>query len=103
MTRADLLSRTGDAPDRSLSPPLQALWWLKKGNLAMGPEWTKAHNICQTAEGTLAYDMVHALAHWIEGDEANARYWYRRAGQGRAESITAEWDRVATMLLSEAA
>jgi hypothetical protein len=99
MTLLDLVSRAGDLPDASLSPPLQALWWLKKGNLALGPEWTKAHAICQTAEGTPAYDLVHALAHWIEGDESNARYWYRQVGgEGRAVTIAAEWDRIARRL-----
>lgn len=98
MTLADLLNRTGDAPDPSLPPPLQALWWLRKGGFGVGPEWEKAHAICQTAEGTPAYDVVHALAHWIEGDESNARYWYRRVGPGRASSIPAEWQRIAALL-----
>jgi hypothetical protein len=24
---------------------------------------------------------IHAVLHKIEGDDANSRYWYRRAGQ----------------------
>lgn len=62
----------------------------------MGPEWEKAHGICQTAEGTFDYDLVHALAHWIEGDLSNRDYWYRRVGEGwtRAETIAAEWEKV---------
>jgi hypothetical protein len=98
MTDTDRLSRSGDAPDPSLPPPLQALWWLKKGEFALGREWNTAHSICQTAEGTPAYDLVHALAHWIEGDESNASYWYRRVGPGRAATITAEWERIAAVL-----
>ena len=79
-------------PPATLSPPLQALWWLGKGGLAPGPEWERAHAICQTAEGTPDYDRVHALAHWIEGDTANADYWYRRAGtRRRGADIAAEW------------
>ncbi len=98
MTTLELLTATGDAPDLTLSPPLQALWWLRKGGFKLGPEWEMAHTHCQTSEGTPAYDMVHALAHWIEGDESNARYWYSRVGQDRAMSIPAEWERIAAAL-----
>ena len=87
-----------NTPPDSLSPPLQALWWLKKGGLAMGPEWKKAHELCQTAEGERAYDHVHALAHWIEGDASNAAYWYRRVGAERAADIKTEWQRIASEL-----
>ncbi len=81
-------------PHADLTPPLQALWWLKKGGLVVGLEWEKAHAICQQDEGNPSYDIVHALAHWIEGDEANAGYWYRRAGGNRAATIAEEWERV---------
>ena len=65
----------------------------------MGEEWEKAHSICQTAEGTFEYDIVHALCHWIEGDIANRDYWYRRvAGQKRADTIEAEWARIAEVI-----
>ncbi len=79
-------------PPATLSPPLQALWWLKKGGLGPGPEWERAHDICQGAEGTPDYDRVHALAHWIEGDRSNSDYWYRRSGtHRRGDDIAAEW------------
>ena len=87
-----------DVPPNTLSPPLQALWRLKKGGLAMGPEWKKAHNLCQTKEGERAYDLVHALVHWIEGDAGNAAYWYRRVGGERAADIKTEWQRIASEL-----
>jgi hypothetical protein len=82
------------------SPPLQALWHLKEGAFTLGPDWDKAHAICQTAEGTYEYDLVHALAHWIEGDAPNRNYWYRRAGgvAQRAGSIEAEWERISQLL-----
>ena len=67
--------------------------WFRKG-----PEWQKAHGLCQMQEGDRAHDLVHALAHWIEGDEANAAYWYRRVGGGRAPTIVAEWQRISTEL-----
>jgi hypothetical protein len=95
MNLSSLLAATLPA---DLPPPLEALWWLKKGGLRMGPEWEKAHAICQTREGDAAYDLVHALAHWIEGDAGNANYWYRRVGDGRAGTIALEWDRIAAKL-----
>lgn len=70
-----------DQPPNELSAPLQALWWLKKGGLKVGPEWHEAHEICQSAEGEPAHDWVHALCHLIERDHGNAGYWFRRAGQ----------------------
>ncbi len=98
MTKFDSASFSSSAPGSGLTPPLQALWWLKKGGLVMGAEWEKAHAICQQDEGNPDYDIVHALAHWIEGDEANARYWYQRADGKRAATIGAEWDRVMRQL-----
>ena len=85
-------------PPAGLSPPQQALWWLKKGKLAVGPEWQKAHDLCQTREGEHAHDLVHALVHWIEGDQSNANYWYRRAGAKRAADIASEWQRITAEL-----
>ncbi len=95
---SSLLNKSGDAPDPSLSPPLAALWWLKKGSFAMGPAWEKAHAICQTLEGDHAHDLVHALAHWIEGDTGNRDYWYVRVGERRAATIAQEWERIAEQL-----
>jgi hypothetical protein len=76
----------------NLTPPQQALHHLEQGHFKMGIEWEKAHAICQTAEGTFEYDLVHALVHWIEGDFANRDYWYRRVGEAwkRAETIESE-------------
>jgi hypothetical protein len=92
-------SLAAEAPPVGLSPPLQALWWLRKGGLRPGPEWEKAHEICQRGEGERGHDLVHGLAHWIEGDLGNADYWYRRAGARRDGSdIAAEWARVVAAL-----
>ncbi|MDE2385718.1 MAG: hypothetical protein KGO53_13970 [Alphaproteobacteria bacterium] len=75
--------------------PQQALWWLQKGGLKLGPEWTKAHQLCQQDEGERAHDLVHALCHWIEGDAANRDYWYRRvANWKRAGDISSEWSAI---------
>ena len=75
------------------TPPQIALALLKSGGLKMGPEWQRAHELCQLDEGDRAHDLVHALCHWIEGDVANRDYWYRRVQPWtRAGAIEAEWD-----------
>jgi hypothetical protein len=65
MTKLDPVSFSDPAPPNDLSPPLQVLWWLKKGGLVLGAQWEKAHTICQQDEGNPSYDIVHALAHCI--------------------------------------
>lgn len=67
-------SLTHSQPPAGLSPLLQALWHDANGN------WTAAHNLAQSQEGTPDFDRLHAYLHRKEGDEGNARYWYRRAG-----------------------
>lgn len=85
-------------PPATWSHPRRALWWLKKGGLAVGPEWEEAHRLCQAQEGERDHDLVHALAHWIEGDLGNSDYWYRRAGQDRIGNIEVEWARIDALL-----
>jgi hypothetical protein len=76
-----------------------ALGLLQSGGLTMGPDWQRAHEICQTREGTRDYDLVHALCHWIEGDIANREYWLRRAAPWQpAETLEAEWQAVSLAL-----
>ncbi|MEO1765981.1 hypothetical protein [Thiobacter aerophilum] len=43
-------------------------------------DWHHAHRIAQTREDALAC-WLHAILHKIEGDTANSRYWYARAGR----------------------
>jgi hypothetical protein len=85
--------------DGITTAPQQALSLLRDGAYKLGPAWEKAHAICQTSEGTFEYDLVHALAHWIEGDITNRDYWYRRvSGWTRAETIETEWARISERL-----
>ncbi len=71
---------------------LTSLDLLKQGDLRPGAEMEQAHQICQQHEGSALYDWIHALVHRIEGDDANAAYWYRRAGRTRhTGSIEEEW------------
>jgi len=70
---------------------------LKAGKFRPGTEMDKAHQVCQENEGASLYDWVHALIHRIEGDDANAGYWYRRAGKTRhSGSIEQEWQIIRT-------
>lgn len=67
-----MASLTEPAPRAGISPPLAALWWMAKG------DWQRAHNLVDDLDGADAA-WVHAHLHRIEGDPANAHYWYRRA------------------------
>jgi hypothetical protein len=81
------------APAPRLSAPLAALWWAANG------KWDRAHQIVQDDSGAEAA-WVHAYLHRIEGDLANAGYWYRRAGKAAAGgSLEAEWEAMASALL----
>ena len=76
---------------------LEALDLLRVGNFQSGTELEKAHQISQEHEGAALFDWVHALVHRIEGDDANAGYWYRRAGKTRHPgSIEEEWHIIRT-------
>ncbi|MDQ1086292.1 hypothetical protein [Siphonobacter sp. SORGH_AS_1065] len=76
-----------DTPPAGLSPLLTALWHDGKD------DWESAHEIAQSAEGTPAYDRIHAYLHRKEGDQWNAGYWYRRAGASMPSgSLDKEWE-----------
>jgi hypothetical protein len=80
-------------PSAGVSGPLAALWHAAKG------DWQKAHAIVQDDEGKDAA-WVHAYLHRVEGDIANAGYWYRRAGKKAAEMpLDDEWQAIGKALL----
>lgn len=91
---------TIDAFRDSPAPPegdvaLQALWWAGKAG------WDEAHGLVQSREGDPACDLVHAYLHRVEGDAANAGYWYRRAGRAMPSgALEDEWAALAAELLS---
>jgi hypothetical protein len=81
-------------PPAGLAPALAALWWAKKG------DWAKAHDIVMD-EGGADCAWVHAHLHRVEGDESNARYWYRQAGRKPSgDSLPAEWNSILAALLA---
>jgi hypothetical protein len=86
-------SLTAAAPPAGVDLVLQALWWDAKG------DWKQAHE-CAQADGSATGSRVHAYLHRVEGDLANAGYWYNRAGRPAATGTTAaEWERLAVELL----
>ena len=48
--------------------------------LARG-DWQAAHRIVQEDEESRLACWAHGIVHLMEGDLANARYWYRVAGR----------------------
>jgi hypothetical protein len=48
--------------------------------LAAG-DWQGAHEIVQEDEESRLACWAHGIAHLMEGDLPNARYWYRVAGR----------------------
>jgi hypothetical protein len=66
-------------PPAGLTLALQALWWMEKG------DWGRAHGLIDHADGRDEC-LVHAHLHRVEGDLANAGYWYRRAGRAAANT-----------------
>ncbi|MBK9384827.1 MAG: hypothetical protein IPN34_08440 [Planctomycetes bacterium] len=56
-------------------------------------DWESAHELVQHEEDPRAA-WVHAHLHRVEGDEANAAYWYRRARRALCR-LPLEQERVA--------
>ncbi|MBW6528736.1 hypothetical protein KZ813_17990 [Sphingomonas sp. RHCKR7] len=71
---------------------LRALWHGARG------EWEAAHAIAQD-DLSAAGAWVHAWLHRLEGDDANAAYWYRRAGRVAAAGPTEDEARAITTAL----
>ena len=83
------------APPAGLSPALAALWHDAQGRMGRraspGP-------VRGDADGA----WVHAYLHRVEGDLANAGYWYRRAGRPASEQpLPDEWTAIVKALLGE--
>ncbi len=80
-------------PPAGMSPALQALW--HAAGKADSGGWDRAHAGVQD-DGSRDGAWVHAYLHRVEGDDANAGYWYARAGRKvPAASVTLEAEREA--------
>jgi hypothetical protein len=90
---ADELRAAATLPD-GLSAALQALWHEARG------DWRRAHDVLQ-ADQSREGAWVHAYLHRVEGDQANAAYWYRRAGRPASMlALADEWQSIAADLLA---
>ena len=57
---------------------------------ALRGDWQSAHLIAQDYEEDDDASWIHAVVHRMEGDLANARYWYRRCRRDLREGISTE-------------
>jgi hypothetical protein len=48
---------------------------------AVAGRWEAAHDLVQRHQCDALAAWIHAVLHKIEGDDGNARYWYRCAGR----------------------
>jgi hypothetical protein len=96
MTSETLRSTLADpAPPAGLAPLVEALWHEAKG------DWDTAHGLAQ-AQDDADGAWVHAYLHRVEGDLANAGYWYRRAGKPASqEPLRDEWTAIVNSLLGD--
>ena len=57
---------------------------------ALTGDWQAAHEVAQKHEQDETACWVHAVCHRIEGDQSNARYWYRRCGRQLREDLSTD-------------
>jgi hypothetical protein len=57
---------------------------------ALAGDWPAAHVIVQDHEEDAVAAWIHAVVHRMEGDLANARYWYRRCGRPLREGVATD-------------
>ena len=53
-------------------------------------DWQAAHEIVQRDEESASACWAHGIVHLMEGDAANARYWYDRAKRRFSDDVAAE-------------
>lgn len=71
---------------------LQALRLAREG------KWDDAHRLIQPLSDSHSF-LIHGYLHRVEGDLANAAYWYRRAGQSMpANTLEEEAQRLASLM-----
>ena len=85
-------SLSESSPPTGISYPLIALWYAYKDN------WSKAHHqVDHLSDQNSCW--VHAYLHRWEGDEWNARYWYRQAKKSfPSYSLKQEWQELVEAL-----
>ena len=73
------LTKESDPPD-VLNGVHLSLWYAVKDN------WDMAHNLVQDINTETAA-WIHAYLHRVEGDIANAQYWYDRARKEASSNL----------------
>ena len=70
--------------------------------LLEGGDWEAAHRIVQDDESAIAA-WAHGIVHLMEGDVANAGYWYRRAERPLppGDRVTAEIEALKQVLADQ--
>lgn len=58
--------------------------------LLAGGDWRGAHEIVQQDEESRLACWAHGIVHLMEGDVANAGYWYRVAGRVLRKDVSIE-------------
>ena len=58
--------------------------------LLQAGDWQGAHAIVQEEEDSPLASWAHGIVHVLEGDQQNARYWYRRAKRTFPEPFSRE-------------
>lgn len=58
--------------------------------LLQAGDWQQAHAIVQEDEDSPFAAWAHGIVHVLEGDQQNARYWYRRAKRTFPEPFSTE-------------
>ena len=71
--------------DETRSAPVEEL--RRAVALALGGDWQAAHLIAQKYEDDDVASWIHAVVHRMEGDLANAGYWYRRVRRPMREDM----------------
>lgn len=57
---------------------------------ALTGDWQAAHVIVQDHEEDAIAQWIHAIVHRMEGDAANARYWYGRCRRKLDEQVSTQ-------------
>ena len=82
-----------DVPPQELNKLLTAMWYDFRG------DWDTAHSIAQDIPDSDG-SWIHAYLHRKEGDQANASYWYSRAGKPKPNiSLEKEREQITIFLL----
>lgn len=82
-----------ERPPEDVSQLVKALWYDAKGN------WNQAHELAQSVNNQDG-SWVHAYLHRVEGDNANASYWYSRARKSMPQmDLQEEWEHIVSELL----